>query len=508
MLPVTLAENGGAANTLDWSPNLPVTAPWGVKELGTAKAPADDIDGRPRSEWQGVGAAAVTVVKPPRPADGTFDVASGAGVASAGLYTKAGDLVAYLFHNQPLPKGRYEFWLPSRTWTGQPIAAGDYELKVTEADLAFEYVAAAGNGDAVTSAAPMTKSGSRLGQDPQMVAFPPAGGLILVRSGFESHVHVQSFSADLHTFHWALQGGGETKAAGVAIDDKGRFCLLRQTDGSVLRLDAATGEGAAFAGSTLLKILDKPWTDAKNPGEGLTFWNGTFVSADPAANQLVLWNGETVDRAGTASRIRWYESLAVESLVVVIACTRPQTIRMAVDVGDRVSFAVGSAPERLRWAMDTALARLAETGRPRDSIRIGAYVNLVCDPDEQRAIQLGRMISGMVAHFAGMKDAPLDHLPPRLKDLAAKMQSGYDMKHHAQESGSHLAAVPDDFVDWFSICGPPAKCRERLGELLAMGLDHVYQLGGSPVPHPHGARQEAMVRQAALYASEVIPHFR
>jgi hypothetical protein len=298
MLPVTLAENGGAANTLDWSPNLPVTAPWGVKELGAAKAPANDIDGSPRSEWQGVGAAAVTVVKPPRPADGTFDVASGAGVASAGLYTKAGDLVAYLFHNQPLPKGRYEFWLPSRTWTGQPIAAGDYELKVTEADLAFEYVAAAGNGDAVTSAAPKTQSGSRLGQDPQMVAFPPAGGLILVRSGFESHVHVQSFSADLHTFHWALQGGGETKAAGVAIDDKGRFCLLRQTDGSVLRLDAATGEGAAFAGSTLLKILDKPWTDAKNPGKGLTFWNGTFVSADPAANQLVLWNGETFDRAG------------------------------------------------------------------------------------------------------------------------------------------------------------------------------------------------------------------
>jgi len=41
-----------------------------------------------------------------------------------------------------------------------------------------------------------------------------------------------------------------------------------------------------------------------------------------------------------------------------------------------------------------------------------------------------------------------------------------------------------------------------------MGLDHVYQLGGSPVPHPHGARQEAMVQQAKLYATEVIPHFR
>ncbi len=237
--------------------------------------------------------------------------------------------------------------------------------------------------------------------------------------------------------------------------------------------------------------------------------NGTTAQLRTFVERLKAYTrGETVDRDGTPSRIRWYESLAVEPVIVDIACTGPQTIRMAVDVADRVSFAVGSAPERLRWAMDTALARLAETGRSRDSIRIGAYVNLVCDPDEQRAIQLGRMIAGMVAHFAGMKDAPLEHLPPRLKDLAAKMQEGYDMKHHAQESGSHLGAVPDDFVDWFSICGPPSKCRERLGELLAMGLDHVYQLGGSPVPHPHGARQEAMVRQAALYASDVLPHFR
>jgi hypothetical protein len=298
MLPVTLSETYATTNTLDWSPALPVTAPWAAKELGGAKAPSDDIDGKPRGEWRGVGAVAITVGKPPRPADGTFEIASGAGVASAGLYTSAGDLVAYLFQNQPLPKGKYEFWLPSRTWTGLPVAAGDYELKVSEADLAFEYVAAAGNGDAVTSAAPKTKSGSRLGQDPQMVVFPTAGGLILIRSGFESHVHMQSFSTDLHTFHWALEGGGETRAAGAAIDDKDRVSLLRQADGSVLRIDAAKGQPADFVGGTLLKILDRPWTDPKQPGSGLTFWNGKFVSADPAGNRLVLWDGETFDRAG------------------------------------------------------------------------------------------------------------------------------------------------------------------------------------------------------------------
>ena len=219
-------------------------------------------------------------------------------------------------------------------------------------------------------------------------------------------------------------------------------------------------------------------------------------------------SGETIDRDGRDSKLRWLDSVDVAPVPVDIACTGPKTICMAADVGDRFSFAVGSAPERIGWAMETARARLAETGRARDSVSIGAYINLVCDPDEQRAIDLGRMIAGMVAHFAGMKNAPLDHLPPQLRPLAEQMQSAYDMEHHAQDAGSHLALVDDAFVDWFSICGPPAKCIARLQALLDLGLDHVYLLGGSPVAHPHGERQAAMVRQSRLVAEKVLPALR
>ena len=114
----------------------------------------------------------------------------------------------------------------------------------------------------------------------------------------------------------------------------------------------------------------------------------------------------------------------------------------------------------------------------------------------------------MVAHFAGLKNAPTDHLPTKLRAIAESMQSQYDMEHHAQEEGTHLELIDEAFVDWFSICGPPDKCIERLQPLVDLGLEHVYQLGGSPVAHPHGARQVAMVEQAKLFASHVMPHFR
>ena len=118
------------------------------------------------------------------------------------------------------------------------------------------------------------------------------------------------------------------------------------------------------------------------------------------------------------------------------------------------------------------------------------------------------MIAGMVAHFAGMRNAPVDHLPPQLKDLAIHMQSQYDMEHHAQNTGSHLTEVTDEFVDWMSICGPPEKCIARLKTLVDLGLDHVYILGGTPVPHPHGERQAGMVKQASLFAEKVMPEFQ
>ena len=219
-------------------------------------------------------------------------------------------------------------------------------------------------------------------------------------------------------------------------------------------------------------------------------------------------NGEVIQRGDKESALRWLKGEDVAPVPIDIACTGPKTIQMAVELGDRISFAVGSAPERIEWAVNTATEHLQKIGRDRSSLSIGAFVNLVCDEDEQRAINIGRMIAGMVAHFAGMKNAPVDHLPPQLKDLAVHMQDQYDMDKHAQEEAQHATEVSDEFVDWFSICGSPEKCLTRLNAIVDLGLDHVYLLGGSPVAYPHGERQAGMIKQTRLFAEKVLPELR
>ncbi len=219
-------------------------------------------------------------------------------------------------------------------------------------------------------------------------------------------------------------------------------------------------------------------------------------------------SGEKVIINEQASKMRWIAPGDVPAVPIDIACTGPKTIRMAADVADRVSFAVGSAPERIDWALETLNARLAETGRDRSEISVGAYLNLLCDPDEKRALKLASTIAGMVAHFAGMKHSPVDHLPPQLKTLAIALKTEYDMDKHNQATGSHMDMVDEAFVDWFAIAGPAQKCIDRLGMLLDKGLDHVYVLGGSSVPHPHGEFVTGFVDQAEHFARDVMPNFR
>ena len=156
------------------------------------KAPQTDIDGAKRAGGVGgidLGAYQVTFPAT-RKADGVFTVKSGLGVTSAGLFSRDNRCVRYLFQELPLAKGTYRYWLPSRDWQGRPIPAGNYTLKLTEAKLNLDYVAAAGNGDLPMSTTSLGNVKKRASLATNGVTFDAAGRLIVAQDGFESGQHV------------------------------------------------------------------------------------------------------------------------------------------------------------------------------------------------------------------------------------------------------------------------------------------------------------------------------
>ena len=90
----------------------------------------------------------------PRPPDGDFLVPDGPGLTSAGVFDADGKLISYLFQTLPLPAGKHPFWLPARSYVGQTILPGSYNVRVVKGDLTG--IIWAGSAIPITRTPPVT----------------------------------------------------------------------------------------------------------------------------------------------------------------------------------------------------------------------------------------------------------------------------------------------------------------------------------------------------------------
>jgi len=282
---------------LTWAPHRASTGLLGTMQLGGVQAPALDMNGVKRSERPDVGAFESSLT-PSRKADGQFTVTRGAGVISAGLFDKDDKNVRYLFQNLPLTKGTYDYWLPSRDWQGREIPAGDYELRLLEADLKMEYIMAAGNGDLETSKrfslsddpnVYTVGSSQRNSLHPQAATFDAKGGVIVAQSGFECYQHIRLFTPDMGSIVWNVPGGAPAK--GVAFEN-GLVYTLREPC-SLIRVQADTGKPAPFADGSYKKEFD----DIK--AAWMTVMDGKMYVTETAANKVHVFAGDELDRTGS-----------------------------------------------------------------------------------------------------------------------------------------------------------------------------------------------------------------
>ena len=211
--------------------------------------------------------------------------------------------------------------------------------------------------------------------------------------------------------------------------------------------------------------------------------------------------GVPVDIDGYLSRNMWIESSGQPKVPVDVAATGPRVISLGARMAERVTFAVGADTARIQSAIDVAKTARAAAGLDPDDLSFGAYVNIACDDDIKRAQAIIKGSVGTFAHFTGMSAASSEGLPDAA--IYRHIGANYDMANHASGAAGHMQSVPDEFVSRFAVTGNESYCVDRLGEIIALGLDRLVLLTGS-----RDANSDHIAESMGRLASDVFPQLR
>ena len=202
-----------------------------------------------------------------------------------------------------------------------------------------------------------------------------------------------------------------------------------------------------------------------------------------------------------ASRIPWVDTNRPK-VPVEVSATGPRIIGIAAVHAERVMFAVGAAPERIQWGMEVARQARRDAGLDPDGVKFGAYVQCVCNPNLDVARDLIKGAVSIFARFSVMHGTTVGPTSAETEQALHTLHDAYDMGGHSRNESAQAATLTPDFIDYFSIVGPPERCVERLEGLAQLGLDKVmvaaqFQMGDSPEG----------VASRELMEAEVLPAF-
>ncbi len=206
--------------------------------------------------------------------------------------------------------------------------------------------------------------------------------------------------------------------------------------------------------------------------------------------------------APKASRLAWL-SRDLAKVPVDVAATGPRMIGIAARLAERITFAVGADPARLRWAIETARAARAEAGLAPAGLSLGAWVNVVVHESADAARKLGEGGLALFARFSAMHGTPVGPASAGDQALLRKVHDAYDMNHHARTGSQQAALLDAGFAERFAVFGPPAHCVARLRELVGLGLERLMIVG----PSVGADRAQALACEAS-FVREVLPALR
>jgi 5,10-methylenetetrahydromethanopterin reductase len=214
-------------------------------------------------------------------------------------------------------------------------------------------------------------------------------------------------------------------------------------------------------------------------------------------------SGRAVDLDGYPSTLHWLASSVLPKVPVDVAATGPKVIALAARHAERITFAVGADPSRIRLSMSVAADAARAAGRDPAALSFGAYVNVTPHPDVTVARGIARGGAATMAHFSGMTGTAAPGTPPEVAEVVEALHANYDRPRHTRADASHTALLHDDFMDRFAVIGPPEVCVPRLQALLDCGLSRLVITSGSL-----GADRDEVLRSYHLLIDEVLPALR
>lgn len=205
----------------------------------------------------------------------------------------------------------------------------------------------------------------------------------------------------------------------------------------------------------------------------------------------------------TGSKLRWAQYARVLKVPVDAAVTGPQPIAALAPVAERVTFAVGADPERVRWALDIARESRRKEGLDPDAVEYGVMLHVSPHPDRRIAIEMIAGTVASIARFSVMHGRPLGPMSDTVRQSLLDIHRVYDMNKHARR-GAHTAALTDEVIETFTIAGPAEHCIERLLALRVLGITKFHLLAADwrnldPALQEHARKS---------LAQDVLPGFR
>jgi len=198
------------------------------------------------------------------------------------------------------------------------------------------------------------------------------------------------------------------------------------------------------------------------------------------------------------SQLRWWRHADATKPPMEIAASGPRVIAAAALVADKINFAVGSAPERIKWAIDIAEKARADSGLDLPPIEYSILVGVAVDEDAEKARTLvaESMLAGLV-RFNVMHGKVVGPVTPEIEEELLRLHAAYDMNRHGRP-GRQRDLVSDALINTFAIAGDPDYCIARMAEIASLGITHMDLVSGWGVDDETGVVSQPLLTEVVL----------